>query len=66
MISGIIEFVIRVGIALYVGYFGSEQGIFYAEVSAWLGAAVFLCIMYYVKKERLMMFPEHKAPDSAG
>ena len=65
MISGMIEFVIRVGIALYVGYFGSEQGIFYAEVSAWLGAAVFLCVMYYVKRERLMMFPAHDAPDNS-
>ena len=63
MISGIIEFVMRVGIALYVGHFGPEQGIFYAEVSAWFGAAVFLCIMYYVKRERLMMFPEHEGPD---
>ena len=62
MISGIIEFAIRVGIALYVGFLGSEQGIFYAEVSAWLGAAVFLCVMYYVKRERLMMFPDANQP----
>ena len=64
MISGIIEFVIRVGVALYIGHSGPENGIFFAEVSAWTGAAIFLCVMYYVKRDRLMMFPEHEGPDS--
>ena len=66
MISGIIEFCLRVGIALYVGVHGPESGVFLAEVSAWAGAAVFLCIMYYVKREKLMTFPEHEGPDAAA
>lgn len=64
MISGIIEFALRVGIALYVGRFGPENGVFLAEVAAWAGAAVFLCVMYYIKRERLMTFPEHEGPDT--
>ena len=47
MKSGIIEFVMRVGISLLVGFIGIAEGIFFAEVSAWIGAAVYLFIGYY-------------------
>ena len=46
MKSGIIEFFMRVGISLLVGFIGIAEGIFFAEVSAWVGAAVFLIFGY--------------------
>ena len=42
MISGIIELVCRVGIAIAVAYIGYESGIFLAEIFAWTGAVVYL------------------------
>ena len=47
MISGIIEFVMRVGVAIVVGISGYENGIFGAEIAAWVGATVFLIVSYY-------------------
>ena len=46
MISGFIELGIRVGVSLVVGYLGIQKGIFGAEVSAWVGASVFLIFQY--------------------
>ena len=42
MISGIVELVFRVAIAVLVAYIGWESGIFFAEIFAWTGAAVYL------------------------
>ena len=53
MISGLIEFVMRVGLALVVVFTRFANGLFLAEVAAWLGAAVFLCIFYYIRRPRL-------------
>ena len=47
MKSGIVEFIMRVGISIFVGFIGIAEGIFFAEVSAWFGAAVYLIIGYY-------------------
>ena len=47
LISGIVEFVIRVGIALTVGFTGYQNGIFGAEVAAWTGSMVYLMVNYY-------------------
>jgi len=47
MISGVIEFVLRVAISLIVGFTAFESGIFIAEVSAWFGAAGYMAIIYY-------------------
>lgn len=47
MISGIVEFVLRVGLSWVVGKIGFRYGIFGAEVSAWYGAAVFLMFGYF-------------------
>ena len=47
MISGIIEFVMRVGLALLVGFTGMASGVFVAEVAAWAGAAFFMMFHYY-------------------
>lgn len=47
MVSGIIEFALRVGISAIIGITGYQNGIFGAEVSAWFGAAIFLMLCYY-------------------
>ena len=47
LFSGMIEFVIRVGIAFAVGFTGYESGIFGAEVAAWTGSMVYLMANYY-------------------
>ena len=47
MVSGIIEFFLRVGLAMVVGHLGYAAGLYGAEVSAWFGAAVYLAISYF-------------------
>ncbi len=47
MTSGIIEFVMRVGAAMFLPMLVGEIGIFFAEISAWTGAAVFLMVSYF-------------------
>ena len=47
LISGIVEFVIRVCGAILVAYSGWQEGIFVAEVSAWAGSAILLTVAYY-------------------
>ena len=47
LVSGIVEFVIRVGISMAVGYTGFQSGIFGAEVAAWTGSMVYLMVSYY-------------------
>ncbi len=47
LISGIVELIMRVGVALLLPLVIGEQGIFYAEVFAWSGAVVLLVSSYY-------------------
>ena len=47
MLSGILEFFLRVILSALVGYTGFRYGIFGAEVAAWWGAAIFLILSYY-------------------
>lgn len=54
MVSGIVEFVLRVSLAFLVGWSGYQNGIFGAEVSAWFGAAVFLAVSYFRGIRKLM------------
>lgn len=49
MVSGVIEFVMRVGISIAVGITRFENGIFAAEVVAWTGAASYLYVNYRKK-----------------
>ena len=49
MVSGIVELVIRVGVALIFPIFLGQNGIYLAEVLAWTGAAVLLYISYKIK-----------------
>ena len=48
MLSGILEFFMRTGMVLGLTVFIGSDGIFWAEISAWIGAAVLLGISYYV------------------
>ena len=48
MVSGIAEFVMRVGAALTLPAFIGGDGIFFAEILAWIGADVILITSYYV------------------
>ena len=48
MLSGVAEFVMRVGSALILPSLVGEIGIFFAEIAAWLGADVVLVISYFV------------------
>ena len=57
MISGILEFIMRVGCAFMVMYSRFEKGLFIAETAAWTGAAVFLGICYYYRRARLKEEP---------
>ena len=51
--SGVAELVMRVGTALILPRLLGERGIFYAEVLAWAGAAVYLMLAYYAHMRRL-------------
>lgn len=47
MVSGLVEFGMRVGCALLLPPLIGADGIFLAEISAWVGAAILLAIAYY-------------------
>ncbi|MFR5151492.1 MAG: hypothetical protein ACLTER_19980 [Ruminococcus sp.] len=46
MVSGMAEFVMRISAALILPHFIGQDGIFFAEIAAWSGATVILCISY--------------------
>ncbi len=58
LLSGVVEFVIRVGGAMIIGSILWQQGVFLAEVLAWTGAAVLLAASYYVHAARLKKMEE--------
>lgn len=60
-VSGCIEFVMRVSIALVFPSFFGAQGLFLAEPGAWTGAAVFLCVSYYRHEKKVMRELERAA-----
>lgn len=53
MMSGVAEFVMRVGVALLLPLAMGENGIFCAEITAWTGAAVLLAVNYYRRVKTL-------------
>lgn len=53
MLSGGVEFIMRVGIAFYAGSVFWQEGLFLAEVSAWAGAALLLGVAYYISAAKL-------------
>jgi len=54
MVSGIVEFIMRTFIALFLPLMVGSQGIFYAEVGAWLGADIVLLISYLYSMKKLI------------
>ena len=52
MVSGMAEFVMRISAALILPHFIGQDGIFFAEIAAWSGATVILCISYYVRMHK--------------
>lgn len=63
MVSGFAEMVMRIGIALLLPLVMGQDGIYYAEIGAWTGAAVLLTVSYYI---RMRKYPEPKAKGSRG
>lgn len=53
MISGLAECFMRIGAALVLPLFWGEQGIFYAEILAWIGADCILLTSYYIRLRKL-------------
>ena len=49
MFSGFAEMVVRIGAALLLPLAMGQEGIYYAEVGAWAGAAVLLITAYYLR-----------------
>ena len=47
MLSGVMEFVMRVLVALILPRLIGQEGIFFSEVSAWAGAALLLVVYYF-------------------
>ena len=54
MVSGVAEFVMRTGSALLLPLILGQDGIFYAEVSAWIGADVVLFFSFLYCGRRLL------------
>ncbi len=61
MISGIVELVMRMSMALLLPLLLKEYGVYLAEVSAWLGAAVLLAVAYAKKMQRYQTQEKEKA-----
>ena len=53
MASGIVEFLMRIGVAMILPVLMGQEGIFYAEVVAWAGAAILLVATYFVRMKKL-------------
>ena len=53
MSSGFIEFSIRASLAIIIGIIGYENAIFGAEVSAWIGAMIYLGYHYFKEIKKL-------------
>lgn len=54
MISGIAELIMRVGAAMILPLWIGQQGIYFAEILAWLGAELILMTMFYYRLNRLL------------
>ncbi|MBE5786857.1 MAG: MATE family efflux transporter [Clostridiales bacterium] len=52
MVSGMVELAMRVGVALFLPAIIGPDGIFIAEIAAWIGAAVLLVITYYLRMSK--------------
>ncbi len=53
MVSGVVEFAMRISVALLLPMLLGQEGIFYAEVIAWAGAAALLVTSFLVRLRKL-------------
>ncbi|HIU33624.1 MAG TPA: MATE family efflux transporter [Candidatus Pullichristensenella excrementigallinarum] len=53
MLSGVVEFIMRVSAAIWLSKKIGYSGVFYAEVLAWAGADLILVSMWYVRSWRI-------------
>ena len=53
MLSGVAEFVMRTGTAMLLPLFFGSEGIFYAEILAWLGRDFILATSYIVQMRKV-------------
>ena len=54
MLSGIVEFVIRVTLAIVISRSGNEGNILFCEPAAWIGAMLFLGGSWYYYQGKLL------------
>ena len=59
MISGLVELMMRIGVALTLSKVVGEYAVYLAEPAAWTGAAVLLIAGYYVRIHRLTRKAQH-------
>ena len=64
MISGVVELVMRIGNALLLPLLIGEWGVYFAEISAWIGAAIFLIFGYY-RRMRILSAQFGESPSPA-
>lgn len=60
MASGIAEFLMRISVALFLPRVIGQNGIFYAEIFAWSGAAILLVSSYFWIIRKYSKLPEDK------
>lgn len=53
MISGVVEFVLRIVVALALPFYLGFKAIATAEIAAWIGAAIILILAYYIRIHQL-------------
>ena len=66
LLSGFVEFGMRVLAAKVLPALLGQTGIFYAEVMAWSGAAVLVAVTYYIRMRKLTGRPGPGTSSSAG
>ena len=66
LLSGFVEFGMRVLAAKVLPALLGQTGIFYAEVMAWSGAAVLVAVTYYIRIRKLTGRPGPGTSSSAG
>ena len=66
LLSGFVEFGMRVLAAKVLPALLGQTGIFYAEVMAWSGAAVLVAVTYYIRIRKLTGRPGLGTSSSAG
>ena len=66
MLSGVAEFILRVGVALLLPLIIGKDGIYYAEIAAWTGAAVLLVVSYVITMKNFREPQTENAPVAAA